>query len=316
MAGFILRRLGVLILTLFIASVVIFALLEIIPGDPALTMLGINATPETIAALRDELGLNAHALPRYLAWISGMLHGDFGLSYTYRTPVAELLAERMMVTLPLAIYALIFTVLIALPFGFLAGAREGRWHDRIILFFSQIGIALPNFWFALMLIMIFAVQLGWVSAGGFSGWHLGWINGIAELTLPALALAIPQATILLRVMRSALIETKKQDYIRTARAKGLSRDQALWRHGWINALIPVVTIMGMQFSFLIAGAIIIENVFSLPGLGRLMVQAIGQRDIILIETIILMMVLIVVTVTFITDLVYAIIDPRLRRPTS
>lgn len=314
MAGFILRRLGVLLLTLFIASVVIFALLEIIPGDPALTMLGMNATPETIAALRQELGLNADPFTRYLGWIGAMFKGDFGLSYTYRTPVAELLLERMMVTLPLAIYALILTVLIALPFGFLAGAREGRWQDKMILFFSQIGIALPNFWFALILIIIFAVQLGWVSAGGFSGWQNGLIPGLIELTLPAIALAIPQATILLRVMRSALLDASRQDYIRTARAKGLSLDQALWRHGWMNALIPVVTIMGMQFSFLIAGAIIIENVFSLPGLGRLMVQAIGQRDIILIESIILMMVLIVVTVTFITDVIYAAIDPRLRRP--
>lgn len=314
MAGFILRRLGVLLLTLLIASVVIFALLEVIPGDPALTMLGINATAETLDALRNELGLNADPLTRYLTWIGGMLKGDFGLSYTYRTPVADLLAERMAITLPLAIYALALTVILALPLGFLAGAREGKWHDRFILFFSQIGIALPNFWFALILIIIFAVQLGWVSAGGFSGWHYGIFHGLSELTLPAIALAIPQATILLRVMRSALIETAGQDYIRTARAKGLSRDQALWRHGWINALIPVVTIMGMQFSFLIAGAIIIENVFSLPGLGRLMVQAIGQRDIILVESIILMMVLIVITVTFITDLIYALIDPRMRRP--
>ncbi|MAJ34695.1 MAG: peptide ABC transporter, partial [Candidatus Puniceispirillum sp. TMED52] len=173
---------------------------------------------------------------------------------------------------------------------------------------------LPNFWFALLLIFIFAIQLGWVSSGGFSGWDKGLWHGLAELTLPAIALAIPQATILLRVLRSALIDITHQDYIRTARAKGLSRDQALWRHGWRNALIPVVTIMGMQFSFLIAGAIIIENVFTLPGLGRLMVQAIGQRDIILVEAIILMMVLIVITVTFITDVIYALIDPRLRRP--
>lgn len=316
MAGFILRRLGVLLLTLFISSVIIFALLEVIPGDPALTMLGINATPETLTALRDELGLNANALSRYLSWMGGMLTGNFGLSYTYRTPVVELLADRMAITLPLAIYALIFTVMIALPFGFLAGARAGKWGDRIILFLSQIGIALPNFWFALLLIFIFAIQLGWVSAGGFSGWDKGLWHGLAELTLPAIALAIPQATILLRVLRSALIDITHQDYIRTARAKGLSRDQALWRHGWRNALIPVVTIMGMQFSFLIAGAIIIENVFTLPGLGRLMVQAIGQRDIILVEAIILMMVLIVITVTFITDVTYALIDPRLRRPKS
>ncbi len=316
MARFLLRRAGVLLLTLFIASLVIFTMLEVIPGDPALTMLGLNASPEAVAALRTELGLDASGPARYLAWISGALQGDFGLSYTYRTPVSSLISERLMVTLPLAGYALILTIIFALPFGTLAGAREGSVLDRAILFFSQIGIALPNFWFALILILIFAVHLDWVPAGGFDGWDHGILAGLGQLTLPAIALALPQATILLRVMRASLIETSGQDYIRTARAKGLSRDQALWRHGFANALIPVLTILGMQFSFLIAGAIIIENVFSLPGLGRLMVQAIGQRDLILVEAIILMLVLIVTATTFITDLLYAAIDPRLRRTRS
>ena len=313
MVRFFLRRSCVFLLTLFVASLAIFAMVEIIPGDPARTMLGLNASDEAVAALRAELNLNQSGVKRYLAWIGGIFQGDFGLSYTYRTPAITLIAERLAITLPLALYALILTIGIALPLGAFAGTREGTATDRLITLASQFGIALPNFWFAVMLILIFALNLGWLPAGGFDGWDAGIAQGLAHLTLPAIALALPQASILLRVMRGALIETARQDYIRTARAKGLSRDQALWRHGFANALIPVLTILGMQLSFLIAGAIIIENVFRLPGLGRLIVQAINQRDLILAEAIILLMVALVISVSFLTDLLYGAIDPRLRR---
>lgn len=313
MVRFFLRRSCVFLLTLFVASLAIFAMVEIIPGDPARTMLGLNASDEAVAALRSELNLNQAGVRRYLAWVGGIFQGDFGLSYTYRTPVITLISARLAITLPLALYALILTIAIALPLGAFAGTREGTPPDRLITLASQFGIALPNFWFAVMLILIFALNLGWLPAGGFDGWEAGIVQGIAHLTLPAIALALPQASILLRVMRSALIETARQDYIRTARAKGLSRDQALWRHGFANALIPVLTILGMQLSFLIAGAIIIENVFRLPGLGRLIVQAINQRDLILAEAIILLMVALVISVSFLTDLLYGAIDPRLRR---
>ena len=313
MVRFFLRRSCVFLLTLFIASLAIFAMVEVIPGDPARTMLGLNASDAAVAALRDELNLNQSGIRRYLAWIGGILQGDFGLSYTYRTPAITLIAERLVITLPLALYALILTIGIALPLGTFAGIREGTPADRLITLASQFGIALPNFWFAVMLILIFALNLGWLPAGGFDGWEAGMAQGFIHLTLPAIALALPQASILLRVMRGALIETARQDYIRTARAKGLSRDQALWRHGFANALIPVLTILGMQLSFLIAGAIIIENVFRLPGLGRLIVQAINQRDLILAEAIILLMVALVISVSFLTDLLYGAIDPRLRR---
>ena len=313
MVRFFLRRSCVFLLTLFVASLAIFAMVEIIPGDPARTMLGLNASDEAVAALRTELNLNQSGIRRYLAWIGGIFQGDFGLSYTYRTPAITLIAERLAITLPLALYALILTIGIALPLGAFAGTREGTATDRLITLASQFGIALPNFWFAVMLILIFALNLGWLPAGGFDGWEAGMAQGLIHLTLPAIALALPQASILLRVMRGALIETARQDYIRTARAKGLSRDQALWRHGFANALIPVLTILGMQLSFLIAGAIIIENVFRLPGLGRLIVQAINQRDLILAEAIILLMVALVISVSFLTDLLYGAIDPRLRR---
>ena len=178
---------------------------------------------------------------------------------------------------------------------------------------TQVGVAVPNFWFAMLLVLLFAVNLRWFSAGGFPGWDAGPVAAMKALTLPAIALALPQASILARVMRSALIDTLGEDFIRTARAKGLTRFQALWRHGVRNALIPVLTIIGLQFSFLLAGAIIIENVFFLPGLGRLIFQAISQRDLVVVQSVVMILVCAVILVTFLVDLAYALVDPRLRR---
>ncbi|MBL3584693.1 ABC transporter permease [Rhodovulum sulfidophilum] len=313
MLRYALTRLLSLSLSLVAASLAIFAAIEVIPGDPAAYMLGLNAAPETVAALRDELGLSGTPWARYLDWISGLATGDMGLSYTYRVPVADLVTERLAVSLPLAAYALALSTAIALPVGLWAAARRGRAADLGIMAATQLGIAVPNFWFAMLLVLVFAVKLRWVSAGGFPGWEAGLGTGIKALTLPAVALALPQAAILARVMRSALIETLGQDYIRSARAKGLSRAQALRRHAFRNALIPVLTILGLQFSFLLAGAIIIENVFFLPGLGRLIFQAITQRDLIVVESVVMLLVFAVILVTFLVDLAYAAVDPRLRR---
>ncbi|MBN2906578.1 MAG: ABC transporter permease [Rhodobacteraceae bacterium] len=313
MLRFALTRLISLTLSLLAASVVIFAVIEVIPGDPAAYMLGLNADPDAVAALRDTLGLNGSLGARYLDWISGMLRGDFGQSYTYRVPVAELVGQRLWVSLPLAGYALALSTLIAVPVGLWAAARRGGPVDFGVMGATQLGIAVPNFWFAMLLVLVFAVKLHWFSAGGFPGWEDGLFAGIKALTLPAVALALPQAAILARVMRSALIETLGQDYIRSARAKGLTRGQAIRRHAFRNALIPVLTILGLQFSFLIAGAIIIENVFFLPGLGRLIFQAITQRDLIVVESVVMLLVFAVICVTFLVDLAYAAVDPRLRR---
>jgi peptide/nickel transport system permease protein len=299
-------------LSLVVASVVIFALIEVIPGDPASFMLGINATDETLAALRAELGLDGSKLERYIAWIGGMLTGDFGTSYTYRVPVAELVLDRIWISLPLAVYALTLSTLIAFPIGILAAANRGGILDYGVMGGTQLGIAIPNFWFAMLLVLLFAVTLRWFSAGGFPGWDDPGA-AIKSLTLPAVALALPQASILARVMRSALLETLSQDYIRTARAKGLSRRQAVLRHALKNALIPVLTIIGLQFSFLLAGAIIIENVFFLPGLGRLIFQGITQRDLVVVESVTMLLVFAVILVTFLVDVAYALVDPRLRR---
>ena len=315
MIRYAITRLISLCLSLVVASLVIFAVIELIPGDPAAFMLGLNAAPDTVAALREELGLTANPATRYLEWVAGMLRGDFGKSYTYRVPVSELVAARITVSLPLALYALALSTAIAFPVGMIAASRRGGVADIGIMGAVQFGIAVPNFWFAILLVLIFSIGLRWFSAGGFPGWEHGLYAGIKALTLPAVALALPQASILARVMRSALIETLSQDYIRTARAKGLTNRQAVIRHALRNALIPVLTIIGLQFSFLLAGAIIIENVFFLPGLGRLIFQGITQRDLVIVESVVMLLVFAVIVVNFVVDIAYAAVDPRLRTRT-
>lgn len=305
------RRLISLFLSLVVASMVIFLVVEVAPGDPASYMLGINAQPDTIAALRTELGLDQPKLQRYFSWVTGMMTGDFGTSYTYRAPVAQMIADRMWISLPLALMALTLSALIAFPAGLLAASKRGKAGDVSVMAATQLGVAIPNFWFAMLLVLLFAIKLRWVSAGGFAGWDTP-MAAIKSLTLPAIALALPQAAILTRVLRSALIDTLSEDFMRTARAKGLTRGQTLWRHGLRNALIPVLTILGLQFSFLLAGAIIIEQVFYLPGLGRLIFQSITQRDLIVVESVVMLLVFAVIVVNFLTDLAYALVDPRLR----
>jgi peptide/nickel transport system permease protein len=312
MTQYVLGRLLSLVLSLLVASIVIFAVVEVVPGDPAAYMLGINARPDTLEALRAELGLNAAVQDRYLSWVAGMLQGDFGVSYTYRTPVADMISDRVWVSLPLALYALALSVLIAFPAGVFAASRRGRLGDLGVMGTTQLGVAIPNFWFAMILVMIFAIKLRWFPAGGFAGWDKGLLAGLKSLSLPAIALALPQAAILTRVMRSSLLDMLGEDFIRTARAKGLSRRQALWHHALRNALIPVLTIIGLQFSFLLAGGIVIEQVFFLPGLGRMIFQAISARDLIVVESVVMLLVFLVILVNFLVDLAYGAVDPRLR----
>ncbi len=305
------RRLALLALALVVASAVIFAVVDLVPGDPAVFVLGTGARPDTLAALRQQLGLDLPWPTRYARWLGGVLTGDLGTSLAYKAPVAGMILDRVQVSLPLALMALGLAVAVALPVGMLAASRRGRPADALAMGAAQVGIALPNFWFAMLLVLVFAVKLRWLPAGGFPGWS-DPLGALRALVLPAVALALPQAAILARVLRSALIETLGQDYIRSARAKGLSRAQVLRRHALRNALIPVLTILGMQFSFLLAGAIIIENVFYLPGLGRLIFQAISQRDLVVVQSAVLVLVAAVILVTFLVDLAYAAVDPRLR----
>ncbi len=312
MLSFAIRRLLGLVLTLLAAALVVFIVLEVLPGDPAAVMLGVQATPETLAALRAEYGLDRPASVRFLAWIGGLVTGDLGISYTYRVPVGGLIAERLAVTVPLALMAIALSTAIALPLGVFAAARHDRPADAAVMGFSQIGVAVPNFWFGLLLVLLFSITLGWAPSGGFPGWSTGG-DAIVALVLPAISLALPQAAILARVTRSAVLDALGEDYVRTARAKGLTRAATLRHHVLRNALIPVVTITGLQFSFLLAGAIIIENVFYLPGLGRLVFQAISQRDLIVVRDVVVLLAAMVIIINFAVDMLYAVIDPRLRK---
>lgn len=312
MGIFLLKRMVTLVLTLVVASIIIFIVLEILPGDPASLMLGLDAQEDTLAALRSQLGLDQPAIIRYFQWVGGLLTGDLGVSYTYDVPVSELIQERILVSFPLALLAILLSTAIALPLGVIAAAQHNKPLDLLIMGFSQLGIAIPNFWFAMLLTIVFAVFLRWLPAGGFAGWDTGFIPALTSLLLPTIALALPQAAILARVTRSSVLEILKEDYMRTAKAKGVSYWSALWGHALRNALIPVVTILGLQFSFLLAGTIIIENVFYLPGIGRLIFQAISQRDLIVVKDLIILLSASVIIINFVVDVLYALIDPRLR----
>jgi peptide/nickel transport system permease protein len=300
-----------LLLTLFAASLVVFLVLGVLPGDPAALMLGTAARADTLAALRHQLGFDQPAWLRYLLWVRGLLHGDLGLSYTYHVPVALLIAARAAVSVPLAALAIGLSTLVAIPLGTLAASHRGHALDATLTATAQLGMAVPNFWLGFLLILAFSMQLGWLPGGGFPGWERGVVAALRALLLPALALALPQAAILARVTRSAVLETLDQDYVRTALAKGLSERAALWRHALPNALVAIVTVLGLQFGYLLAGTVIIENTFALPGLGRLLFQAVAQRDLIVVQDLVLLLAGSVVVVNFVVDLAYLWLDPRL-----
>jgi peptide/nickel transport system permease protein len=309
---YLLRRIFGFFVTLFIAAAVIFILLDLLPGDPARFILGINATPEAVAALRLQMGLDDPALMRFSNWIFGMLRGDFGVSQTQKLPVAGLMVERMSVTLPLTVVAMVISVAIGLPLGILAARHRGKPIDTALMVLAQTGVAVPNFWFGMLLTLLFAVTLHWLPPGGFTPWNEDFWAASRGLVLPSLALALPQAAILARVMRTALVDVSTQDFIRTARAKGMTFGEAMWRHGVRNALLPVLTILGLQFAFLIAGTIIVENVFYLPGLGKLIYTAILERDLVLVRSGTILLVLVVSFTMLVVDLAYGFVDPRLR----
>ena len=313
MIGPVFGRLASLLATLLAVSAAIFLILDVLPGDTAAVMLGTSAREDTLAALRAELSLDRPALVRYLAWIGGVVTGQLGTSSTYQMPVGSLIAERFAVTAPLALLALAACIAIALPLGVAAAARHGRPLDRVITVFSQLGVAIPNFWLGLIFILVFATGLNWLPAGGFPGWAAGPWPGLRSLLLPALALALPQAAVLTRVVRASMLEVAGADFVRTARAKGVNEGGRLARHMVPNALIPVATVVGLQLSFLLAGAILVENVFNLPGLGRLAYQALAQRDLVVIRNVVLILAALVIAVNALVDLAYLLLDPRLRR---
>ena len=318
MSYFLCKRVLTLLATLAATSVIVFAVLEVLPGNAAQVLMGPDADPAAVAAKAIELGLDRPVLERYGQWMAGLARGDMGNSYSYGTPVAELIAERLLLTVPLALLAMLLTSAIALLVGVYAAARHNSATDVGLMSLAQVGIAIPNFWFAILLILLFSVKLQWFSAGGFDGWYFddgiwaGLWAGLKALILPALALAVVQAAILARFTRSAVLEVLREDFVRTARAKGLSHRATLWGHVLRNALIPVITVMGLQFAELLAGTIVVENVFFLPGLGRLIFQSIANRDVIVVRNCVMLLAAMVVIVNFVVDVLYAVIDPRVK----
>jgi len=312
MGLFLLKRTLTLIGTLIGASVIVFLVLEILPGNAAQMLMGPDASPEAVTALAAKLGLDQTAWTRYWHWIGGLLTGNLGDSYAYGSPVLDLILERLALTVPLAVLAMTLTTVLALIVGVTAAARHNKMGDVGLMGMTQVGIAIPNFWFAILLILLFSVKLQWFSAGGFDGWGEGVLGGVKSLLLPALSLAVVQAAILARITRSAVLEVMREDFVRTARAKGVSQRAVLWLHVLRNAMIPVITVMGMQFSELLAGTIVIENVFYLPGLGRLIFQAISNRDLIVVRNCVMLLAALVVIVNFVVDVLYAVIDPRIK----
>ena len=325
MSVFLVRRFLTFVLTLWGASIIIFTMLEILPGDPALTILGVDAPDSAVIALRQELGLDRPAWERYGDWIAGIVHWELGTSYTYKVPVTELVAARLEVTVPLALSAMLLATAIALSLGLFAASRHNKLGDYGVMGFSQLGLAIPDFWFGILLIIAFAIlpnyclpglgavcQFVQLPAGGFPGWEEGPAAVARALVLPVAALTLSLAAILTRITRSSVLEVWREDFVRTARAKGLPRRATLWRHVLRNALIPVVTIMGLMFANAMAGTIVIENVFTLPGVGRLIFDAISNRDLEVVKNVVLMLAGLVVIVNFIVDLLYAVIDPRIR----
>jgi len=312
MVSFFLQRIFGFILTVFIASLVIFLLLDILPGNPARFILGINASEQSVNMLAEQMGLNQPIWQRFISWFLRLLVGDFGISHSQNISVFSLILERLQITLPLAIFAMVIAISIGLPIGIMAANRHGKISDSFLMMLAQTGVAIPNFWFGMLLVLLFSVTLGWLPTGGFTPWNENYLLSLKSLILPSIALALPQASILARVMRTALIDVSHADYIRTAQAKGLTKKQAIWRHGVQNAMLPVLTILGLQFAFLIAGTIIVENVFYLPGLGKLIFTAISERDLIIVRGALIVLVIGVTFIMLIIDLLYALIDPRLR----
>ncbi|MBW1699025.1 MAG: ABC transporter permease [Deltaproteobacteria bacterium] len=311
MVRYVVRKLIILSLLLFLVSIIVFSVLFVLPGDPAQIILGINATPQTLENLRSALGLNQPLIDQYLKWIGNLLSGE-NRSINYDIPVNELLVSRLKVTGPLAVMAMCFAILLSLPAGVYAAQHRNRPADITVMFFTQIGLATPDFWLGMLLILLMAVKLGMFSAGGFPGWSVSFWGSVKALLLPAFCLGVTRASILSRLTRSSMLEVLNEDYIKTARAKGMKERGVIYKHALGNAMIPVVTIMGLQLGQLIAGAIIIENVFFLPGLGRLVFQAIGQRDLPVVRDIVLFMAAAIVFINFLVDLSYAYLDPRIR----
>jgi peptide/nickel transport system permease protein len=301
-----------MLLTLLFVSLLVFVVVRVLPGDPALIMLGIEASPDAVAKLREGLGLNRPVPVQYAEWVGRAVVGNLGRSIQYDVPVAGLIVSRLAVTLPLTVMAAALMVAAAIPLGVFAATRHRRWGDYAAMTLSQLGIAVPGFWAGLLLILLFSVKLGWFQAGGFDGWGQGVGHALKSLLLPAVALGLFQFAVLARTTRSALLEVLREEYVKTARAKGVAERAVIFRHALKNAMIPILTVAGVQLGQLMAGSIILESVFYLPGLGRLALGAISARDLPVVQGVVLFVASGIVVINAAVDMLYGVLDPRIR----
>jgi peptide/nickel transport system permease protein len=301
-----------LAVTLLFVSLLVFIVVRVLPGDPALIIVGTEGSAEAAERIRESLGLNRPLVVQYLEWTGRALRGDLGRSIQYEVPVASLVVSRLSVTLPLTLLAAAFMGLVAIPVGVFAATHQRRWGDYLTMAVSQVGVAVPAFWAGLLLVLLFAVKLGWFRSGGFDGWSQGMLPALKSLLLPAVALGLFQFAVLARTTRSAVLEVLREEYVKTARAKGLGEGVVLFRHVLRNAMIPILTVAGIQLGQLMAGSIVLESVFYLPGLGRLAIGAISARDLPVVQGVVLFVASVIVTINVAVDLLYGVLDPRIR----
>lgn len=307
-----LRRLLSAIPVLFIVSLISFGLMRLIPGDPAAAIAGTSATPAQIEQLRRDLGLDEPLLMQLLHYYQGLLQGDFGKSLLLGKGVLAATMERLPVTIGLSLYALVLTLLIGVLSGIIAALRQNTWMDQVAMMIAMLGISIPNFFLGLMMIIFFAVKLGWLPSGGYIAFSQDPIGWLRSTTMPAISLALLQAGLLARITRSGMLEVLRQDYVRTARAKGLPEGLVIFKHALANALIPIVTVVGIIISLLLSGAVVTEALFSLPGMGQLLTQAVLSRDYPMVQGGLLLVTTFLVVVNILVDILYALIDPRVR----
>lgn len=301
------------IVTFFVATVAVFALMRAIPGDPAQISLGVNASPELLAQTRREFGTDRPLIAQYFDWVIGLPQGHFGVSFVTRRDISEMIADRVQVSLILVILSMIVALLIAVPFGTLAAVRHRRTSGILISGISQLGVAIPGFLAGIMLVVVFAVGLGWLPANGWTPPGQDFGDFASRIVLPVIALASVQGAILTRYVRSAVLEVMSEDYLRTARAKGLGKLEALVRHGLRNASIPVLTVTSIQLAALIIGAVVVERVFVIPGLGSMLLDAVGNRDMLSVQSVVMVLVAITLIINLIVDTLYTVLDPRIRK---
>ena len=312
MVAYLGRRFIGLIVALVLVSLLVFLAIRVVPGDPAQIMLGTEADPASLHALRERLGLNEPFYVQYGTWINGLLTGRLGESIRYGMPIGELIVSRFAVTGPLALFAIVIALGLGIPLGILAATHRNRLGDYGVMAFSQLGLAVPAFWAGILLILLFSVQLQWFPAGGFIPWSKSVGGALQSIFLPSFSLGVIHAAVIARLTRSTLLEVMGEDYIRTARGKGLVERVVLYKHALRNALIPIITLMGLQFASLLGGTIVIENVFYLPGLGRLAYQAINTRDLPVVQDVVLLITVLVVGMSLLVDIAYVLLDPRIR----